>query len=181
MHAPTHRGDALLAPFHRGSDCEGARDDGMAAAHAGSGPAAAVVGPGRVPSLVVFDLDECVWSPEMYTLRAVPTTADAVLGDLGGSGRGVVGVKSGESTIRLFAGALQAFQRILAGEYGSALRVAAASSADTPQVSSAAARNDVPGWAPGSPAHTPWLGIGCRLSGSARQRWVYWRCCRGSH
>ena len=38
---------------------------------------------GRWPSLVVFDLDDCVWSPEMYTLSAVPSAADAVRGDLG--------------------------------------------------------------------------------------------------
>ena len=36
------------------------------------------------PSLVVFDLDECVWSPEMYTLTKVPTAKDAVRGQLPG-------------------------------------------------------------------------------------------------
>lgn len=79
---------------------------------------------------------------------------------------GVVGVKSGGAVIRMFPGALQAFQRIvsgdhpsadppiqtvskngsvlpverqttpydlLSGEYGSTMRIAAASSADTPQ------------------------------------------------
>lgn len=25
-----------------------------------------------LPELVVLDLDECVWSPEMYTLTSVP-------------------------------------------------------------------------------------------------------------
>ena len=87
-----------------------------------------------IPSLVVFDLDECVWHPEMYQLDAIPTARDAVRGDLNGKGEGVVGVRSGGSVIEIFPGALQAFQRLLAGEYGSAVRVAAASSADTPQV-----------------------------------------------
>jgi magnesium-dependent phosphatase 1 len=88
---------------------------------------------GRWPSLVVFDLDDCVWSPEMYTLSAVPSAADAVRGDLGNGKAGVVGVRSGGEVIRLFPGALQAFQRVLAGEYGVGMRLAAASSADTPQ------------------------------------------------
>ena len=91
-------------------------------------------GSGRWPSLVVFDLDDCVWSPEMYTLNEVPSTASAVRGSLGdGKGEGVVGVRSGSEVIRLFPGALQAFQRVLAGEYGAEMRLAAASSADTPQ------------------------------------------------
>ena len=87
----------------------------------------------QLPTLVVFDLDECVWHPEMYTLDEVPTARDAVRGDLNGRGEGVVSVRSGGRTIELFPGALQALQRIYEGEYGSTLRVAAASSADTPQ------------------------------------------------
>jgi magnesium-dependent phosphatase 1 len=85
------------------------------------------------PSLVVFDLDDCVWHPEMYTLSKVPTAADAVRGDLNGKGEGIIGVKSGCEVIMMFPGALQAFQRVLSGEYGDQMRLAAASSADTPQ------------------------------------------------
>ena len=70
----------------------------------------------------------------MYTLNSVPTVADRVVGDLGaGRGKGVVGVRSGRDVISIFPGALQAFQRLLDGEYGAGVRVAAASSADTPQ------------------------------------------------
>jgi len=88
----------------------------------------------RLPSLIVFDLDECVWSPEMYTLNKIPTSKDAVVGDLPNDvGRGVVGCRSGSSVIRIFPGAIQAFQRLLQGEYGENVRVAAASSADTPR------------------------------------------------
>lgn len=38
---------------------------------------------GKTPKLVVFDLDMCVWEPEMYTLNKIPTPADAVRGDSG--------------------------------------------------------------------------------------------------
>ena len=83
------------------------------------------------PKLVVFDLDECVYHPEMYSLHVVPTKNDCVRGDLGGGYEGVIGVKSGSETIRLFPGALKVMQRILAGDYPG-MRIAAASSADTP-------------------------------------------------
>ena len=54
---------------------------------------------------VVFDLDECVWHPEMYTLDEVPTNdaAHRVEGPLAG-GTGVVGVRSGSATIALYPG-----------------------------------------------------------------------------
>ena len=69
----------------------------------------------------------------MYTLSDIPGPADAIRGDLNGKGEGVVGVRSGRDVIELFPGALQAMQRILAGEYGPEMRIAAASSADTPK------------------------------------------------
>ena len=56
-----------------------------------------------MPKLVVFDLDDCLWSPEMYTLSDVPTSTSAVkskLGDL--EEEGVIAVKSGRSLIRLY-------------------------------------------------------------------------------
>ena len=52
----------------------------------------------------------------MYTLSDIPGPADAIRGDLNGKGEGVVGVRSGRDVIELFPGALQAMQRILAGE-----------------------------------------------------------------
>lgn len=84
------------------------------------------------PSLVVFDLDECVWHPEMYTLDEVPTddAAHRVVGPLAG-GTGVVGVRSGSATIALYPGALKALQELHAGKYPD-MRAATASSADTP-------------------------------------------------
>jgi magnesium-dependent phosphatase 1 len=83
-----------------------------------------------LPELVVFDLDQCLWSPEMYTLDEIPTKT--LKGRLGERGEGVVGVYSGYETIRLFPGALEALQEIWLGTYPG-MRIAAASSADTPR------------------------------------------------
>jgi magnesium-dependent phosphatase 1 len=84
--------------------------------------------PVLIPELIVLDLDDCVWSPEMFTLEAMPS--DPVRGDLGGRGEGVVGVRSGAETIRVFPGALRALQDVWDGTVAS--RLAVASSADTP-------------------------------------------------
>eukprot|EP01041_Mallomonas_annulata_P005702 gene5702-11508_t len=84
-----------------------------------------------LPTLVVFDLDMCLWNPEMYTLNELPT--ERVIGKLGVyDGEGVIGVKSGFETIRLFPGALEVLQEFYAGKYPN-MRIAAASSADTPR------------------------------------------------
>ncbi|MEM1070226.1 MAG: hypothetical protein AAGI63_15085, partial [Planctomycetota bacterium] len=82
-----------------------------------------------IPKMVVLDLDDCVWRPEMFTLDAMPSSN--VLGDLNGRGDGVVGVVSGRDTIRMFPGALRALQECADGAYGD-MRLAVASSADTP-------------------------------------------------
>ena len=50
----------------------------------------------------MFDCDMCLWSPEMYELREIPS--DTVLGDLNGRGRGVIGVKSGRDVVNYFLG-----------------------------------------------------------------------------
>ncbi|KAJ8600887.1 hypothetical protein CTAYLR_006974 [Chrysophaeum taylorii] len=81
------------------------------------------------PQLTVLDLDDCVWSPEMFTLSDMPS--DAVIGDLNGRGEGVVGVRSGAETIKIFPGALQALQECADDVY-SGMRLGVASSADTP-------------------------------------------------
>ena len=41
------------------------------------------------PALVVWDMDDCLWSPEMFTLSEMPS--DPVRGDLNGRGEGVYG------------------------------------------------------------------------------------------
>ena len=126
-------------------------------------------GGGRWPSLVVFDLDDCVWSPEMYTLNQIPSAAGAVRGSLGNDkGEGVVGVRSGSEVIRLFPGALQAFQRVLAGEYGAEMRLAAASSADTPQAVRIGRAGDCP--APRRANLIPIKALPCRPGQGAGHR-----------
>eukprot|EP00966_Prymnesium_polylepis_P264709 6114875-Prymnesium_polylepis.1 len=62
----------------------------------------------QLPSLVVLDLDMCVWRPEMYELAAMP--GETVTGDLNGRGQGVIGVMSGRDRIALHTGALIALQ-----------------------------------------------------------------------
>jgi magnesium-dependent phosphatase 1 len=91
-----------------------------------------------VPELIVFDLDMCMWSPEMYTLDTIPSKKDGISGSLGdGVGDGVIAVKSDAEQIRLFGGALQVLQDIHNGHLGE-VRIAAASSADTPRAASIA-------------------------------------------
>lgn len=81
-----------------------------------------------LPDLVVLDLDDCVWHPEMFTLDEMP--GQPVIGDLNGRGEGVIGVRSGTETITMFPGALQALQECAEGRFDP-MRLAVASSADT--------------------------------------------------
>lgn len=86
------------------------------------------------PKLIVFDLDMCLWSPEMYELEAVPDARDVVIGALsrGEQGQqGVVGVRSGGETIRLFDDARSILRDFHQGAFPPDVRLAAASSADT--------------------------------------------------
>lgn len=46
---------------------------------------------------------------------------------------GVLGVKSGRSVVRLFPGALAAIEQVYSGKLGSSVKLAVASSADTPR------------------------------------------------
>mmetsp|Transcript_24261 Transcript_24261/g.48258 ORF Transcript_24261/g.48258 Transcript_24261/m.48258 type:complete len:189 (-) Transcript_24261:232-798(-) len=87
-----------------------------------------------LPQTIVFDLDDCLWSPEMYTLSSMPTSP--VTGPLHSSGVGVVGVKSGSSTVRLFPEALSVLQRVATGEY-EGVTFALASSSEEPAYSNA--------------------------------------------
>jgi magnesium-dependent phosphatase 1 len=81
-----------------------------------------------LPQLIVFDLDHCLWLPEMYTLDEIPTKG--VSEQLLEKGVGVIAAISGNEQIRLFPEALRVLQAIQSDEYPS-IRIAAASSADT--------------------------------------------------
>ena len=91
--------------------------------------------PAILPKLIVFDLDMCLWSPEMYELSVVPVESDKIIGKLGNLDQeGCIKVKSGGyDTIQLFPAALQVLQHFYNGDFGDDVRIAAASSADTPQ------------------------------------------------
>jgi magnesium-dependent phosphatase 1 len=105
--------------------------------------------PSPLPSLVVFDLDQCTWSPEMFQLSTPPIPGKGHGNEIGplDSGLegareelGVTGARAGPNgpLVRLFPGALRAFQQLWRGDLDSekqgqeTVRFAAASSADTP-------------------------------------------------
>lgn len=74
-----------------------------------------------LPALIVFDLDACLWSPEMFELSSSPSTYDASRG----------GVKAGSDTVKLFLGAAAVLRRILTDK--SAVKIAVASSTTEPK------------------------------------------------
>lgn len=70
----------------------------------------------------------------MYTLNDIPQKSDVIIGKLGNyDGEGVIGVKSGYEVIRVFSGALELIQKFYLGQFPESMRLAIASSADTPQ------------------------------------------------
>ena len=75
-----------------------------------------------LPSLIVFDLDACLWSPEMYELDKAPTTWDAKRG----------GVKAGQDTVTLYPGARETLLRLLTDPTFQGCKIAAASSTTEP-------------------------------------------------
>ena len=79
-----------------------------------------------VPALIVFDLDACLWSPEMYELDGAPTTYDAKRG----------GVKAGRDTVCLYPGAQAVLLRLLTQDEFKNCKVAAASSTTEPAFAS---------------------------------------------
>ena len=90
-----------------------------------------------LPDMVVFDLDMCMWQPEMYTLYEIPTEksenfliAPLLSGD-DSNKSGVIGVRSGDEIIRLFPAALKILQDFYFDKYPG-MKIAVASSADTP-------------------------------------------------
>ena len=81
------------------------------------------------PELIVFDLDACFWTKEMYQLQVVCTERDRIFCERTNT---CIGVRSGERTvIELHEGARKALEEYLDGKYPGA-RLATASSADTP-------------------------------------------------
>lgn len=113
-----------------------------------SRPAGLKAPPAIRPQLVVFDLDMCMWHPEMYELPGKPMKKE--MGQLGTAGEGVVGAVtasgdrrwshhggSGGATVRLFPGALKALQELYLLPEWQDTKVAAASSSEEPSYSAA--------------------------------------------
>mmetsp|Transcript_39702 Transcript_39702/g.64442 ORF Transcript_39702/g.64442 Transcript_39702/m.64442 type:complete len:205 (+) Transcript_39702:242-856(+) len=89
---------------------------------------------GAKPKLVVFDLDACLWTPEMFQLPSMPNVP--IKGDLHG-GQGVVGLKCGKRgpTVELYEGALLALQELCTSQHWKETKIAAASSSLEPSYS----------------------------------------------
>jgi len=103
-----------------------------------------------MPTMIVFDLDDCLWSPEMYTLNAKPSipierdlNPDYNKGttpsdDNNAREIGIVGMQVPRGpTVRLFDGARQALREIALDEKYKGVIVAAASSSEEPTFSHA--------------------------------------------
>lgn len=96
----------------------------------------------NLPTMIVFDLDDCVWSPEMYTLSGRPS--EPIEGDLNpkASGadrdkeRGVIGLKVPYGpTVRLFDGAREVLRELVSDPKYEGIILAAASSSEEPSYS----------------------------------------------
>eukprot|EP00949_MAST-11_sp_MAST-11-sp1_P000982 g982.t1 len=87
------------------------------------------------PKVIVFDLDMCMWAPEMYELSGPPK--EEIRGDLAGKGEGCVGCKVNGSSqvVRLFPGALEVLQMLHTDPEWKDVKVAAASSSEVPEYS----------------------------------------------
>ena len=78
-----------------------------------------------LPSLIVFDLDACLWSPEMYELGTTPSAYCSKRG----------GVTAGRDTIRLFPGAQAVLQRLATDNAFADVQIAVASATTKPDFS----------------------------------------------
>ena len=87
--------------------------------------------------MIVFDLDDCLWHPEMHELPGMPSKP--VHGDLGNGQVGVVGlqVQRGRTTVQLYPGARQALYRLATDPAYRGIRLAAASTSLEPSYSHA--------------------------------------------
>jgi magnesium-dependent phosphatase 1 len=88
-----------------------------------------------LPTMIVFDLDDCLWTPEMHELRNPPT--QPVQGSLNAAAlQGVVGMKnkSGQ-TVRLYDGARKTLYELATNIAYKGILLAAASTSLEPSYS----------------------------------------------
>ena len=81
------------------------------------------------PKLVVFDLDDCTWSPETCFLSNTPNKNKLKTGPLLDQGTGIIAVHCGNNYLSVHPGAMKAFQEIYKNEKYPNMRLALASSA----------------------------------------------------
>eukprot|EP01060_Flectonema_neradi_P020649 TRINITY_DN28168_c0_g1_i1.p1 TRINITY_DN28168_c0_g1~~TRINITY_DN28168_c0_g1_i1.p1 ORF type:complete len:199 (+),score=31.76 TRINITY_DN28168_c0_g1_i1:58-597(+) len=79
--------------------------------------------------MIVFDLDSCLWDPEVYVLHGMPSRA--IRGKLPCGNEGVVGAADGRYTVKLHPGSFVALNELRGGD----IKVAAASSSLEPKYS----------------------------------------------
>ena len=72
----------------------------------------------KQPKLVVFDVDECLLTPDSYLIEVLPDPKNVVKGDLNGQGVGTIGATLGKDQVyQLFPGALHALQQHYLNNY----------------------------------------------------------------
>ena len=89
-----------------------------------------------LPSMIVFDLDDCLWTPEMHELPGMPEIP--VHGDLNGNGqKGVVGlqVPRYRDTVVLYDGARKVLHELATNPLYEGVLLATASSSLEPSYS----------------------------------------------
>lgn len=92
-----------------------------------------------LPSMIVFDLDDCLWSPEMYTLRDKPSIPIEGIIDEKNRQRGIVGmqVPRGGPIVRLFPEAREILQELVTNPTYKDITLSLASSSEEPTYSRA--------------------------------------------
>lgn len=95
-----------------------------------------------LPTMIVFDLDDCLWSPEMYTLR-YPGPTIPITGKTEGCDEDVViGMQCPNGpTVKLFGGARSALLELATDPKYKDVIIAAASSSEEPTFSKACLDN----------------------------------------
>ena len=94
-----------------------------------------------LPTMIVFDLDDCLWSPEMYTLYNKPSipTSGNLNPDMSKDESDEVGTMGmqvpGGPTVKLFDGARRALREIALDPKYKGVIIAAASSSEEPTYS----------------------------------------------
>jgi magnesium-dependent phosphatase 1 len=90
-----------------------------------------------LPSMIVFDLDDCLWSPEMYTLRNKPSIPVEGIIDEKSQHRGIVGMQVPRNgpVVKLFSEAREILQELVTNPIYTDITLGLASSSEKPTYS----------------------------------------------